>query len=68
MQKRRRFKQTSSSQDRLAAFAGELREKAAGTPPGPERDDMLKRAGQADTALHLSGAVSLLKQSGNEGL
>jgi len=53
MQKRRRFKQTSSSQDRLAAFAGELREKAAGTPPGPERDDMLKRAGQADTALHL---------------
>ena len=64
MQKRRRFKQTLSLQDRLAAFAGELREKAAATPPGPEHDDLLKRAGQADTALDLNGSISLLKQSG----
>jgi hypothetical protein len=55
MQKRRRFKQTLSLQDRLAAFAGEMRESAAAMPPGPERDNLLKRAGQADNALDLTG-------------
>jgi hypothetical protein len=64
MQKRRRLKQTLSLQDRHAAFAGELSENAAGMLRGPERDDLLKRAGQADTALDLSGSMSLLKQSG----
>lgn len=55
MQKRRRFKQTLSLQDRLAAFAGDMREKADAIPPGPERDSLLKRAGQADNALDLTG-------------
>jgi hypothetical protein len=55
MPKRQRFKQTLSLQDRLAAFAGEMREKAAIAPPGPARDNLLARAGQADNALDLSG-------------
>lgn len=62
MQKRRRFKQALSLQDRLAAFAGDMREKAAATPPGPERDNLLKRAGQADNALDLTGEFLLQKK------
>ena len=40
--------------DRLAAFAEEVRGKAAQLQPGPERDDLLKKARQADTAAHLN--------------
>jgi hypothetical protein len=53
MQERRRFKQTISFQDRLAAFAQESRENAARLPPGFARDDVLKKARQADIASHL---------------
>jgi hypothetical protein len=64
MQKRRRFKQTVSLQDRLVAFANELREKAAVTSPGPERDDLLNRASQADGALdHCVQTALLPKES-----
>lgn len=34
-------------------MAEELREKAGQLTPGAERDDLLRRAPQADTALHL---------------
>lgn len=50
---RRRFKQTEPLKDRLASFAEQMREKAAKLAPGPEKDDLLRRARQADTALHL---------------
>jgi hypothetical protein len=50
---RRRFKQETPLKERLIAFASDLREKAAKSSPGPDRDDLLKRARQADTALHL---------------
>jgi hypothetical protein len=50
MLKRRRFKHSVSFHDRLAAFAKEAREKASCLPPGPEREAMLKKARQADTA------------------
>jgi hypothetical protein len=50
---RRRFKQTVSLKDRLASFAEEIREKASRLRPGPERDDLLKRASRADTASHI---------------
>jgi hypothetical protein len=50
---RRRFKQTTSLKDRLASFAEELKAKASELRPGPERDDLLKRARQADTASHI---------------
>jgi hypothetical protein len=50
---RRRFKQETPLQNRLAAFANGMREKAAKAKPGPEREDMLRRARRADTASHL---------------
>ena len=49
---RRRFKQETPPQNRLAMFAEEMREKAAGLAPSLERDDLLRRARQADTASH----------------
>ncbi|MDX3969171.1 MAG: hypothetical protein QHD01_21600 [Bradyrhizobium sp.] len=53
MSKRRRFKQSISFKERLAAFADEAREKASALPPGADRDDLLRKARQADTATHL---------------
>jgi hypothetical protein len=50
---RRRFKQNISLQDRLTAWSKEVRDQADQLPPGPERDDLLMRARQADTAAHL---------------
>jgi hypothetical protein len=50
---RRRFKQTAPLQDRLTAWAKEVREQADQLPPGPERDGLLKKASQAETASHL---------------
>jgi hypothetical protein len=54
MKTRRRFKQTESLQERLQAFAIDVRAQAAELPHGPERDDLLKRARQADTASHIN--------------
>jgi hypothetical protein len=53
MQHRRRFKQTLSLQDRLTAWAKGVRDQAAVLPPGSEREALLKKARQADTAAHL---------------
>ena len=53
MLKRRPQKQTISFKGRLAEWAEKIREQAARLPPGIERDEMLKRASQADTAAHL---------------
>jgi len=53
MIKRRHFKQSISFQDRLARFAQDARDEAAKFPPGIEREDMLRKARQADTAAHL---------------
>jgi hypothetical protein len=51
---RRRFKQSVSLRDRLVSFANEVRTKADRLPPGRERDDLLKKERQAETASHLS--------------
>lgn len=51
--RRRRFKQTELFKDRLAAFATDLRNQAARLGPGFKQDDLLRRARQADTAIHL---------------
>jgi hypothetical protein len=51
MQHQRRFKQTVSPIDRFKT--NELKAKASELRPGAERDDLLRRARQADTALHL---------------
>jgi hypothetical protein len=53
MVNRRRFKQNSTLQDRLQAFASEVRAKAEALPPGTERDELMRKARQADTTLHL---------------
>lgn len=58
MLRRRRFKQTQSLQERLSAWAEEVRQKAAELPPGPERDALLKKLRQADAASHIEGWVS----------
>jgi len=50
---RRRFKQTSSLKDRLASFAEAARQKALQLRPGPEKDALLKKVRQADTAARL---------------
>jgi hypothetical protein len=53
MQNRRRFKHQITLQDRILMWAKEIREQAAGLPPGPERDELLKKVRQAETAMHL---------------
>lgn len=56
---RRRFKQTSSLQHRLDAFADEMRQKVSCLPPGPEKDNLLKKVHMAESASsHLDDWVS----------
>jgi hypothetical protein len=54
MQRRRRFKQTVSLEERLAQEAKRLWEKAKSLPPGPQREDTLRKARQAVTGSHMS--------------
>jgi hypothetical protein len=51
---RRRFKQTSSLTERLVEDTSHLQEKLASLPPGPERDAVVKRIRQNETASHLT--------------
>lgn len=55
---RRRFKQTRSLEERLSEEAAKLREKAQGIPPGLERERLIDRARQAETASHMSEWLS----------
>ena len=48
LKRRRRVKQTVSLRARLAAFAKAAREKASLLPPGAEKDDLLKKAREAE--------------------
>ena len=50
---RRRFKQTVSLDQRLAEEAQRLRKEARGTQPGIERERLIRRARQAETAAHM---------------
>ena len=58
MKKRRRFKQTETLQERLRKFAADIREQASQMPPSAERDQLVKKARQADTAAHLDEWMS----------
>ena len=51
---RRRFKQTTSLEDRLAEEARRLREEAELLPHGPVRDAAIRRARQAETGSHIN--------------
>lgn len=53
MPERRRFKQSLSLQDRLTSFAKGASEKASKLPPGPERESLLEKVRQAETASRL---------------
>jgi hypothetical protein len=52
-QTRRRIKHQTTFERRLAAFADTAREVAAYLPPGAEKDEMLRKAQQADAAANL---------------
>ena len=48
-----RKKQQTTLQDRVIEWAEEVRHQAVALPPGPDRDMLLKKVRQAETALHL---------------
>jgi hypothetical protein len=52
--KRNRRKQTTSFDERLKRAAHEAREAAQYLPPGPQREMLLKKAGQAETAQRIN--------------
>ena len=54
MPERRRFTQTTSLEERLAQEATRLRKQAQGTPPGVERDLLVRKARRAETASHMT--------------
>ena len=54
MKHRRRFKQTTSLEERLAEEARRLREEAELLPHGPVRDAALRRARQAETGSRIN--------------
>lgn len=55
---RRRFKQTIPLDQRLEEHAARLRKEAEGTPPGIERENLIRKARQAETTVHLQGWLS----------
>lgn len=55
---RRRFKQTTSLDQRLEEQAKRLRQEARGIPPGIERDRLIRRARQAEVAMHMNEWLS----------
>nr|WP_284275894.1 hypothetical protein [Bradyrhizobium iriomotense] len=54
MQQRRRFKQIDPLDKRLTDAARQLRREAQDTPPGVERERLIRRARQAETASHIN--------------
>jgi hypothetical protein len=53
MQKRRRFKQTQSLEERLAQDTAQLREQAKALPPGRARELIMRKITQNEAAHHL---------------
>ena len=51
---RRRFKQTQSLEERLSEEAKRLREEAKSLPPGAVREEMIRKARQAETASRMN--------------
>ena len=54
MQKRRRFKQSMSLEERLADETAQLREQVKLMPHGPPRDVLLRKIRQNETASQVS--------------
>jgi hypothetical protein len=53
MSTRRRFKQVTSLKDRLVQEAESLRKQVQEMPPGVRRDELLRKARQAERAAHV---------------
>jgi hypothetical protein len=51
---RRRTKQTQSLEERLAEEAKRLREQAKTLPPCSKREELIRKARQAETASHMT--------------
>jgi hypothetical protein len=58
MGSRRRFKQLLSLNERLEQEAARLRAQAEQLPYGPEREKLMRRARQAETATHVDEWLS----------
>ena len=58
LRQRRRFMQTQPLEQRLSEEAANLRKQAQGTPPGIERERLIRRARQAETASHMTEWLS----------
>jgi hypothetical protein len=58
LQKRRRIQQTETLENGLTQAAVRLRQQAGGTPPGLEREYLIRRARQAETASHINEWLS----------
>jgi vacuolar-type H+-ATPase subunit I/STV1 len=56
--RRRRRDDQSTLQDRLSAWAEHLRAQAAQLRAGPERDELLMKAREADMGAHIEGWIS----------
>jgi hypothetical protein len=63
MNTRRRLKQQLSLQDRLSSFAKTAREVAALLPPGAEKNELLRKAREADTTAHLNEWIESVLQA-----
>jgi hypothetical protein len=58
MSKQRRSTHQFTLQDRIIAWAKEVRDEAGKLPPGTEREMLLKKVRQAETALHLDNLTN----------
>ena len=58
MQERQRFELIDPLDNRISEEAERLRKEARGTPPGVERDRLIRRARLAETASHMSEWLS----------
>jgi hypothetical protein len=50
----RRSEQALSLEERLTAEAKRLREQAATLPPGPEREELIRKARLTETGAHIN--------------
>jgi hypothetical protein len=53
MQVRQRIKQPTPLETRLDDEAQRLRERAAQLPPGPERDDLIRKVRETETTIDM---------------
>jgi hypothetical protein len=57
-QTRKRIKHATSLEERLALVARERREQAERLPPGTERETLMRKARQAETAANITEWIS----------